>query len=342
MMQLKALMNNDQQRPSASVAVSLKDRWAASKAVVQLGRLPILLSGLLVGSALSLAAGFNGFDVSNALVPLNEIRSGGPPRDGIPAIDRPRFVSPGAARGLQADDLVVSVTVGGRARAYPLRILVHHEIVNDQLGGRALAITYCPLCGTAMVFDRDVNGHRLTFGVSGLLYQSSLLMYDRQTDSLWSQVGMQAIAGSQVGVPLNLVASEHLTWEAWRAFYPTGEVLVEPAGSRRNYSRNPYADYERDDRVGYSVPRTRTELPNKEWVVGVLVNGHPTAFPLNALATAGAVRQEVGGILIEVQMDAHSQSVNVIDLGTGQPLPFVKLYWFAWQAFHPQTLLWQP
>jgi hypothetical protein len=240
MKSLKALMNKDQQRQSPNSTACPKDRWAASKAGVGLGRLPILVAGLRVGSALSLAAGFNGFDVSNALVPLNEIRSGGPPRDGIPAIDRPRFVSPGAARGLQANDLVVSVTVGGRTRAYPLRILVHHEIVNDQLGGRALAVTYCPLCGTAMVFDRDVNGHRLNFGVSGLLYQSSLLMYDRQTDSLWTQIGMQAIAGPQAGVPLNLVTSEHLTWEAWRARYPMGEVLAEPSGSRRNYSRNPY------------------------------------------------------------------------------------------------------
>jgi hypothetical protein len=302
----------------------------------------ILTWGILVGASVGSASGFNDFDLSNSIVPLSEIRSGGPPRDGIPAIDRPRFVSPGAARDLQADDLVVSVTVGGRTRAYPLRILVHHEIVNDQLGGRALVVTYCPLCGTAMVFDRDVNGHRLNFGVSGLLYQSSLLMYDRQTDSLWSQVGMQAIAGPQVGFPLNLVNSEHLTWEAWRAVYPTGEVLAEPSGSRRNYSRNPYADYERDDRVGYSVPRTRTELPNKEWVVGVLVNGRPAAYPLRALAAAGSLRQEIGGIPIEVQMDAYSQSVSVVDLGTGHPLPFVKLYWFAWQAFHPLTLLWQP
>ena len=299
-----------------------------------------ILAGTLAANAAGLGRPFNGFDVSNATVPPEEIRSGGPPRDGIPAIDRPRFVSPRAVRDLQPEDRVISVTAGGQTRAYPLRILNHHEIVNDELGGSALTITYCPLCGTAMVFDRDIDGRRLDFGVSGLLYYSALLMYDRQTESLWSQVAMQAISGPRVGATLTLMPSETMTWEAWRARYPGGQVLSSNTGFRRDYSRNPYAGYEQSDRVAYPVPLTRAELPNKAWVTGVLLEATPVAFPHRALARVGRVETNVVGIPIEVRYDAPSESVTVVDRRTGEQIPFVNLYWFAWQAFHPHTILW--
>lgn len=142
---------------------------------------------------------FNGFDVSHSSVPIAEILAGGPGRDGIPAIDRPRFVMPEQALFLNDDDQVLSVTIDGETRAYPLRILVWHEIVNDKIGTTPIAVTYCPLCGTGMVFSREVDAREVDFGVSGLLYQSDMLMYDRQTESLWSQLEMKAIAGRKVG-----------------------------------------------------------------------------------------------------------------------------------------------
>jgi hypothetical protein len=301
-----------------------------------------ILVGTLAANAAGLGRQFNGFEVSNATVPLEEIRSGGPPRDGIPAIDRPRFVSPRAVRDLQLEDRVISVTAGGQTRAYPLRILNHHEIVNDTFGGSALAITYCPLCGTAMVFDRNMDGRRLDFGVSGLLYYSALLMYDRQTESLWSQVSMQAVSGPLVGATLSWVPSETMTWEAWRARYPGGQVLSANTGFRRDYSRNPYAGYEQSDRVAYPVPLTRAELPNKAWVTGVLVEGTAVAFPHRALAELGRVETNVAGIPIKVRFNATAGSVTVVDHRSGDPIPFVNLYWFAWQAFHPHTILWTP
>ena len=301
-----------------------------------------ILAGTLAANAAGLAGPFNGFDVSNAIVPLEEIRSGGPPRDGIPAIDRPRFVSPRVARDLQPEDRVISVTAGGQTRAYPLRILNHHEIVNDEFGGSALAITYCPLCGTAMVFDRNMEGRTLDFGVSGLLYYSALLMYDRQTESLWSQVAMQAISGPLVGATLTLIPSETMTWEVWRTRYPQGRVLSSNTGFRRDYSRNPYAGYERSDRVAYPVPFTRDDLPNKEWVTGIVVEGKPAAFSHRALAKLGRVETDVGGVPIEVRFDVPSGSVTVVDRRTAERIPFVNLYWFAWQAFHPHTILWTP
>jgi len=138
----------------------------------------------------------NGFDLSNALVPVEEIHAGGPPRDGIPSIDEPRFQPAGEIRFLSDSDLVFGVGEGRDRRAYPLRILVWHELVNDVVGGRPLVISYCPLCGTAMAFDRRVRGRTLTFGVSGLLYQSDVLMYDRETESLWTQLGMEGVSGS--------------------------------------------------------------------------------------------------------------------------------------------------
>src|SRR5206468_3246489 len=175
----------------------------------------VCVAMLHVGAAVQ-----NGFDLSKATVRQDEILPGGPPRDGIPAIDQPRFVKPGEASFLREDDRIVGVKVDNEKRAYPLRILAWHEIVNDQIGDRAIAVTYCPLTGTGIVFDRRVNGRKLTFGVSGLLYQSNLLMYDRETESLWPQVAMKAVSGSQVGAELRWLPSEHTTWRAWREAHP--------------------------------------------------------------------------------------------------------------------------
>jgi len=129
----------------------------------------------------------NGFDLSNATIPQNEILPGGPPRDGIPSIDQPHLIKPSDVDFLGEGDRVISVKIGNEVRAYPLRILNWHEIVNDQIGDEPVAVTYCPLAGTSIVFDRQVNGRKLSLGVSGLLYQSTLIMYDRETESLWPQ-----------------------------------------------------------------------------------------------------------------------------------------------------------
>jgi hypothetical protein len=168
-----------------------------------------------------MAGRFNGFIVSNATIQLDDILSGGPPRDGIPAIDNPRFITPSEADFMQGDDEVVSVTFGNETRAYPLRILVWHEIVNDEIAGQPIVVTYCPLCGTAMVFSRRVGARTLDVGVSGLIYQSDVLIYDRQTESLWSQLRMEAVSGSLVESPLTWLPSEQQTWAArcWLEVY---------------------------------------------------------------------------------------------------------------------------
>ncbi len=287
------------------------------------------------------AADFLGFDVSNATIPTNEILRGGPPRDGIPSIDRPDFISPAQARFMRNNDLVLSLTIGGETRAYPVRILVWHEIVNDTISGRPVAVTYCPLCGTAMVFDRRYGGRTLTFGVSGLLYHSDVLMYDRQTESLWSQLGLKAVAGKMVGHELEWMPVEHLTWKAWREKYPQGRVLSTNTGHRRDYTDHPYGSYETSPRTMFPVPQTRSDLPTKEWIAGLIVGGQAKAYPLARLPRNADFEDTVGGVVLRLRYDASIRSLNALRADNGEPIPYTYAYWFAWQAFYPTTDLWR-
>ena len=161
-------------------------------------------------------ASFNGFQVQPHAIPLEEILSGGPPKDGIPALMDPKFLSANEVDFLSPQDRVLGIQGTQQAKAYPITILNWHEIVNDTLDGTPVVITYCPLCGTGMGFLRTVGPHPLTFGVSGLLYQSDVLMYDHQTESLWSQIAMQAVTGKSLGQHLEPIFLEHTTWSAWR------------------------------------------------------------------------------------------------------------------------------
>lgn len=285
-------------------------------------------------------ARFNGFDVSNSRVTASEIRSGGPGRNGIPAIDQPKFVAPDKASFLGNEDQVLSVTLNGETRAYPLRILVWHEIVNDGIGEARIAVTYCPLCGTGMVFDRNVAGRTVDFGVSGLLYQSDMLMYDRQTESLWSQLDMKAIAGKMAGTALTWLPSRRMSWQAWKREYPEGKVLSTETGHRRDYSRTPYSGYEDNERTMFPVPSTRKELRHKEWIVGVVVNQVAAAYALKALKRQGVVEETVGGASLRIAYDPDADSVRAVTVESNEDIPIVQAYWFAWQAFYPETRLW--
>lgn len=284
----------------------------------------------------------NGFNLSNAIIPISEVRSGGPPRDGIPAIDDPQFLPAARVDFLRDEDVVISFSAGAKTRAYPLRILVWHEIVNDEFEGQAIAVTYCPLCGTAMVFNRDIGSRTLTFGVSGLLYHSDVLMYDRQTESLWSQLMMRAVSGPLVGTQLPWFASEHLTWTAFRQKYPDGEVLSTKTGHGRDYARQPYEGYEQRPDTLFPVPHIRNELPNKEWVIGIIIGTEPKAYPVAALPPDQAVSDLVGGQEIQIAYDPLKKQPTVVQADSQQPVPYVMVYWFAWQAFYPETSLWAP
>lgn len=309
------------------------NQWLAGSAA-------LLVLLILSTSPLS-AQSRNGFDLSNTTIPSAEILRGGPPRDGIPAIDHPIFVAPPMVDYLRDDDLVISFVRGGVARAYPLRILVWHEIVNDVINGERVVVTYCPLCGTAMVFSAEAGGEQRRFGVSGLLYQSDVLMYDRETESLWSQLAMRAVSGPAAGTQLTWLPSDHLTWKAWRETYPTGEVLSPDTGYKRNYSETAYASYFSSGSTLFPVPQTRAELPNKEWVLGVLIDGHAKAYAVNELPDGQPVRDLVNGTYLTILWNSAARRPSVRN-DEGTLLPSVMAFWFAWQAFYPETELWKP
>ena len=282
----------------------------------------------------------NGFDLSGASINKNEIFSGGPSRDGIPSIDRPKFIAQNKVDYLRDEDIVIGLVRGDTARAYPTRILVWHEIVNDVIGEDVVAVTYCPLCGTAMVFDRKINGKVLTFGVSGLLYQSDVLLYDRESESLWSQLAMKAVSGPAVGKDLTWLLSEHLTWKAWREKYPHGKVLSIDTGYKRNYQMDAYASYFSSEKTMFPVPHTRKELPDKTWVIGVVIDGMAKAYPISDLPN-NAIEDKVGGKQIVVRYDAEKRYPQITG-PEGEQILTVMVFWFAWQAFYPKTDLWKP
>ncbi len=255
--------------------------------------LGVLLPLLVLESA---QAGGRRTDLSKALIPLDEVISGGPPPDGIPAIDRPSFVQPAAAAWLKPEEPVLALEVNGDARAYPLQILMWHEIVNDVVGGKAVAVTYCPLCNSGLVFDRMVNGVTLDFGTSGKLYKSDLLMYDRQTHSLWAQIGGRAVVGERAGTRLGLIPANTLAYEDWKAAYPGGKVLSRETGHSRSYGRNPYESYDQPESVPFLLrgDPDRRRAP-KERVVGVVVAGAARAYPWPVLARRGVLHDALGG-----------------------------------------------
>jgi len=279
------------------------------------------------------------FYIEDATIPVDEIRSGGVPKDGIPSIDNPKFIAADEADYLEPDDTIVGLAIDGDARAYPLRILAHHEIVNDTVGGQPVAVTYCPLCGTAMTFSRAYDGKTLSFGVSGLLHHSDVLMYDRQTESLWSQLGLQAVAGDYSGTELEWLPSEQMKWKAWRSKHPDTRALSTDTGHRRSYSRNPYAGYHKSSGTMFPVPENRDELEPKNWVAGVIVDGQAKAYPLDDFP-AGASRDEVAGRAIKLTWTPE-QDRFAAETAEGEALPVVRAYWFAWQAFYPETKLWE-
>lgn len=300
----------------------------------------LFAAALLTGAPPALAA--NGFDLSDALVPRNLIEPGGPPRDGIPAIDSPRFVPAAEVDFLRPEDRVLGLTAFGETRAYPVSILVWHEVVNDWIHDLPLVVTYCPLCGTGLAFlAEDVTGP-LTFGVSGLLYNSDLVLFDRETESLWSQLLGQAIAGPLRGTRLAVLPLTHTTWEAWREAHPGSLVLSTDTGFERDYGGNPYADYARGSGLLASVGARSQRYHPKERVLGVTLGGIHKAYPFVELARAGAalIPDRLAGSEILVRFDPGDQSARAFR-SDGVQLPAVTAYWFAWYAFHPDTAVFE-
>ncbi|CAA0096204.1 Uncharacterised protein [Halioglobus japonicus] len=300
-------------------------------------QLAVSLLLVLAGTHVLAVTEKNGFDLSSSLVPTGEILAGGPPRDGIPAIDRPNYVAAAKAQYLKDTDLVLGLVHNGIARAYPIRVLVWHEIVNAEFDGEPVVVTFCPLCGTGLAFSATVGNQNLDFGVSGLLHNSDLLMYDRQTDSLWSQIPGRAVTGKMAGTELKRLPVVHLPWKEWQRQYPDSEVLSLDTGSNRDYSRDPYAGYDRTERLFFPVSKSDRRYSRKTWVLGLQSNGVSKVWPFPELAkTGGKVMDTFAGQPVVIRYDAAQSTASAHD-ADGNLLPAVRAYWFAWYGFYPDT-----
>ena len=357
----------------------------------------ILFVTLIVVIAAIVVTNFGPFPISNSvdvgkvvsngsqiglpknIVPLNEIVSGGPPQDGIPSIDNPKFVSVSEAdKFLQDADQVVGLNVNGDIRAYPLQILVWHEIVNDNVGGTPVAVTYCPLCFTNQVFNRTVDGQTVEFGTSGKLYNSNLVMYDRNSNSLWSQALGQAIVGKQAGLKLDRIPFDVAFWREWKQLYPDTNVLSRDTGSNRPYGADPYGSYYSNNDLFFPVSNKDDRLELKEIIVGLENGGQFKAYKLQQIQDTRVINDRIGdkslalfslypfmvrvfdstldGQKLEFQYNKNSSKItdketgsewNFDGIGTAGPmkgkhllrLPYDEGFWFEWVAFHPKTAL---
>ncbi len=242
-------------------------------------------------------------DFSKHTVPYDDILSGGPPKDGIPAIDEPKHVGIDEADGwLEPQEPVILVEVEGDARAYPIQILTWHEIVNDTIGDVPVTVTFCPLCNTGIAFERTFDGQVLDLSTTGRLRFSNLIMYDRQTETWWQQATGEAIAGEYAGRQLTFMPASMVSWADFKAAHPDGLVLSRDTGHNRDYGRNPYGGYDDVSRSPflYTGPDTPDALPAMARVMTVELNDETVAYPYEVLQEARVVNDTVGGVPIVV------------------------------------------
>lgn len=310
----------------------------------------ILASALLVSalSATALGADPNDWasewprtDFSKSRVSFDEIMSGGPPKDGIPAIDSPEFGPAAQETRLIGVEPVLTLEIGRDVRAYPIRYLMWHEIANDVVAGVPVAVTFCPLCNTAMVFDRRLADQTLSFGVSGKLRASDMIMYDRQTESWWQQALGQGIVGYHTGAELRQLPAVMESWDQFRARHPSGLVMLEP-GFSRSYGMNPYEGY---DSLAQPFLFSGENPPHDIAPLARVVRVGSRAWPLARIREMGTL-SEAGVTLSWQSGQASALDKAAIgegtDVGTvrvtdsaGQPLVHDMPFAFAFHAFHP-------
>ncbi len=284
----------------------------------------------------------NGFEIIDPLIPEKEIRRGGPDRDGIQALNYPEFVDQKVADYLSSDDRVLGVEWRGVAKAYPIGLMNRHEIVNDILGDLLVAITYCPLCGSGLTFQSPIQDSKpFNFGVSGLLYNSDVLLFDRQTESLWSQIMMKAVNGPLKGAELSAVPTANTTWGEWKERHPETQVVELTRLAWNNYKVDPYGDYESDSALMFPVAESDKRYHRKAPVIGIVLDGLAKAYPFVELEHEEIpLRDEIGDQTILVHYDKEINAARITtDLGV--ELVGSTMYWFAWYAFHPDTEVFQ-
>lgn len=279
-------------------------------------------------------------------VPLEEILAGGPPKDGIPSIDNPKFISVGeASEWLKDNEPGIAISMAGVNRFYPYQILVWHEIVNDTINGKKVLVTYCPLCLTGFVFDPVVQGERVEFGTSGKLWKSNLVMYDRKTDSYWSQVLGEAVVGEMTGAKLAMIPSDQILFGNWKKKFPNGQVLSRDTGATRFYGYNPYGDYFSATNLALSLAKpSDNRLPNDAFIFGIVADGGAKAYYVESVKEKGEVRDEFAG---SVYVLRHEKDLDIVRMfkelpdGTLERVNPISGFWFSWAAAHPGTELYK-
>ncbi len=274
-------------------------------------------------------------------IDLNEVLAGGPPKDGIPSIDNPKFVSADQANFLAEGDVGLGLILAGEARFYPYQILVWHEIVNDTVKGEPVLVTYCPLCATGIAFERRVNGVPVEFGVSGQLWQSNLLMYDRAEnpadESLWSQILGEAVVGPRTGARLKIIPADTVKYAEWKRTHPDTRVLSRDTGAGRPYGQDPYGDYYTSNFVGFGAEFNDSRLNPKDFVLGIELEGKFKAY-LERAIPEGSTSDTFAGETIRVEKDSLGR-VRFFRGAGREPLSQVGSFWFSWVAAHPDTEL---
>lgn len=292
----------------------------------------------------SLQSDFNG-----AKVKKENLLQGCFSQDCIPSIDNPKFESVKEAGWLRDDDVVFAIDYKGTQRAYPQRIMNWHEIVNDNIAGDPIAITFCPLCGSALAFERKVDGVITEFGVSGKLHNSDLVMYDRYEGNLWQQITGEGIVGpaarrEEILKQLPIVTT---TWGQWKKKHPNTQVLSRDTGHSRNYDQYPYGTYEQDDQLLFGVKglnerssSTNKSLQIKTVVYGIEVNDASKAYPESVFDKQSVISDIVGGIPVQLEKTPEGK-IKVTNAQTQEEIIPIRLFWFAWASFHPDTELYQ-
>jgi len=267
-----------------------------------IGTVSVILLGAVTASA-------------QCLVPQDQIVSGGPGKDGIPSLTNPEVVSVVEGESfMEIQDLVLGVVVNGEARAYPHAVLWWHEIINDVLGGKPITVSFCPLTGSGLVYDPvlEEGASAANFGVSGLLFDNNLILFDRTTDSLWSQMKSQAICGSLQGATPTLLPVAQMTWQAWKTIHPETTVVSRNTGFNRNYDRYPYGDYDEVNNNDLLFPQSTvdTRLPMKDTVFGIRNEGVSRAYSMSLFGQGDGrrvVNDEVNGLPVVVVYDRGSE-----------------------------------
>lgn len=282
-------------------------------------------------------------DGTKYIIHPSKFLSGGPPKDGIPSIDAPEFIPANKADWLSDEEIGLGIVYKNESKFYPFRILVHHEIVNDFVQDDPILITYCPLCFTGIAFIRKIDNEPVEFGVSGKLYNSELVMYDRKTDSYWPQTLGKAVLGPSTGKTVKKIPTDTVKWGDWKKVHSDTKVLSRDTGFIRNYDgSNPYGrkgDFT-DINLQFPLENKDSRLDDYEIVYGIEVNGKFKAYKKTDVGQKSKIEDVVGEEKVIIEFDKGLKSAKAYE-ESGEQIVVDTVFWFAWAAFHPDTELYK-